>query len=78
MKSNEIENQLKLDLDQNNIKNYFTFNWSVPSLSKALNIKLSCAFRLSEYEQLSKINCSGLWIDAFHSIGYDETIDTTS
>lgn len=76
VKSSEIENQLKLNLDKNNIKNYFTFDWSVPSLIKALNIKLSCAFRLSEYEQFIFDNCSWAWIDAFHSIWYDEKLLT--
>jgi len=74
VKSSEIENQLKLCLENNKIKNYFTFDWSVPSLIKALNIKLSCAFRLSEYEQFIFNNCSWVWIDSFHSIWYDEKL----
>lgn len=74
IKSSEIENKLKQILQTNNITNYFTFDWSVPSLIKAIQIQLICAFRLSEYEKEIIPNCSWAWLDAFHSIWYDETL----
>jgi len=73
IKSSEIENKLKQILQTNNITNYFTFDWPVPSLIKALQAQLVCAFRLSEYEKEMIPNCSWAWIDAFHKIWYDET-----
>ena len=54
------------------ISNYFTFDWSVPSLFKALSYDITCAFRLSEYEKDIIPNCTWAWIDSFHSIWYDE------
>lgn len=71
-KSSEIENKLKQILQTNNITNYFTFDWPVPSLIKAIQVQLVCAFRLSEYEKEIIPNCLWVWIDAFHSIWYNE------
>lgn len=71
IKSSEIEYELKSILDRSKISNYFTFDWSIPSLLKALNHNLICAFRLSEYEKDIIPNCSWVWIDAFHSVWYD-------
>ena len=72
IKSVELEKKLKQILDSNNIVNYFTFDWPIPSLLKAIQIPLICAFRLSEYEKEFIPNCSWAWIDTFHSIWYDE------
>lgn len=72
VKSSEIEDRLKKVIEDNNILNYFTFDWPVPSLIKAIQAQLVCAFRLSEYEKEIIPNCSWAWIDAFHSIWYDK------
>lgn len=71
VKSTEIENELHSILNEFNISNYFTFDWPVPSLLKALKQKLSCAFRLSEFEKDIIPGCDWVWIDSFQTIWYD-------
>ena len=71
IKSSEIEAELKSILVNLKISNYLTFDWSVPSLFKALSYDITCAFRLSEYEKDIIPNCTWAWIDSFHSIWYD-------
>lgn len=70
IKSVEIEKQLKEIISYYKIKNYFTFDWPIPSLFKAINSNLITAFRLSEYENYIYKNCDWVWIDSFHSIWY--------
>lgn len=77
LKSVEIENQLKKILDKNNITNYFTFDWPVPSLLKAINSKLITAFRLSEYETQIFSECKWVWLDSFHNIWFDDSLITS-
>ncbi|KAF6245773.1 hypothetical protein [Nitrosopumilus sp. b2] len=72
IKSSEIEDDLFTILDDQKISNYFTFDWSIPSLLNALKKNLICAFRLSEYEKDIIPNCSWVWIDSFKSIWYDD------
>ena len=71
IKSSEIENEIKNSLKQSNITNYFTFDWSIPSLMKAINVNLVCAFRLSEYEKEIFPRCDWVWIDTFEHIWFD-------
>jgi len=71
IKSSEIENELHSILHDSKISNYFTFDWPVPSLIKALKKNLNCAFRLSEFEKDIIPDCTWVWIDSFHSIWYD-------
>ncbi len=71
IKSVEIESELKKILSKAKISNYFTFDWPIPSLKKAINYDLNCAFRLSEYEKDIYPNCEWAWIDAFNEIWYD-------
>ena len=71
IKSSEIENELKSVLDNNGINNYFTFDWAIPSLVKALDNHITCAFRLSEYEKEIFPNCKWVWVDFFNNIWYD-------
>lgn len=71
VKSVEIETELKNILDENNITNYFTFDWPIPSMFKAIDRDLHTAFRLSEYETTLFPNCKWVWIDSFHKIWYD-------
>ena len=62
---------MKRILSESQISNYFTFDWPIPSLTKALNCDLNCAFRLSEYEKYIFPNCEWAWIDSFNEIWYD-------
>ena len=71
IKSSGIEPKLKTILTNSKISNYFTFDWSVPSLVNALRYEIICAFRLSEYEKDIIPNCDWVWIDCFHSVWYD-------
>lgn len=71
IKSSGIEPKLKTILTNSKISNYFTFDWSIPSLFKALSYDITCAFRLSEYEKDIIPNCDWVWIDCFHSVWYD-------
>ena len=71
IKSVEIESELKRILSESQISNYFTFDWPTPSLTKALNCDLNCAFRLSEYEKYIFPKCEWAWIDSFDKIWYD-------
>ena len=72
IKSVEIEKNLERIISNMNIKNYFTFDWPIPSLIKAQNNQIICAFRLSEYEKEVFPNCSWVWIDAFKEIWYNQ------
>ena len=72
VKSSEIEHNLKEIINKYNIKNYFTFDHSVPSLVKSIKCNLSCAFRLSEYEKEIIPNCNWVWVDCFENIWYDQ------
>ena len=71
VKSSEIELDLKRILDGLQISNYFTFDWAIPSLRKALSNDITCAFRLSEYEKDVISDCTWTWIDCFEGIWYD-------
>ncbi len=71
IKSSEIELNLKTILKNSKITNYFTFDWPVPSLIKALDFDINCAFRLSEYEKEIIPNCNWVWIDSFKDIWFD-------
>ena len=70
-KKEEIENEIKQTLIKSNISNYFTFDWVVPSLMKALNKEIVCAFRLSEYEKDIFSQCDWVWVDSFQTIWFD-------
>ena len=72
IKSSEMEFELKRIIEKHNIKNYFTFDHSVPSLIKSIKCNLFCAFRLSEYEKEIIPNCDWVWVDCFEKIWYDQ------
>jgi hypothetical protein len=72
IKTTEIEKEMYEILNDNKIENYFTFDWAIPSLLKAMNQGLICAFRLSEYEKEINQKCSWVWVDAFEKIWYNE------
>ena len=72
IKSVEIETNLKKIISKTDLENYFTFDWPIPSLIKAQNNQIICAFRLSEYEKEIFPNCSWVWIDSFKEIWYGQ------
>ncbi|KER07002.1 hypothetical protein AAA799E16_00152 [Marine Group I thaumarchaeote SCGC AAA799-E16] len=74
IKSMEIEERLKEIINEFELKNYFTFDWSIPSLIKAQKKNIVCAFRLSEYEKEFFPNCTWVWVDSFEEIWYDKKI----
>jgi hypothetical protein len=72
IKSSEIQQKLQNLLMKYKIENYFTFDWSMPELLKAIKNNLNCAFRVSEYEKNIIPQCKWAWVDSFHSIWYNE------
>ena len=72
VKSTDIQQNLQEILTKYKIENYFTFDWAVPDLLKAVKNNLICAFRVSEYEKEIIPGCTWVWVDSFHSIWYDE------
>ena len=71
IKNEEVEVELKIILSRSKTTNYFTFDWPISSLHKAISHDLNCAFRLSEYEKDIIPNCSWVWLDSFNEIWYD-------
>jgi len=71
IKNEEVEAELKIILSRSKTTNYFTFDWPISSLHKAISHDLNCAFRLSEYEKDIIPNCSWVWLDSFNEIWYD-------
>ena len=71
IKNEEVEAELKIILSRSKTTNYFTFDWSITSLHKAISHDLNCAFRLSEYEKDIIPNCPWVWLDSFNEIWYD-------
>ena len=47
IKSSEIQQKLQNLLVKYKIENYFTFDWTMPELLKAIKNNLNCAFRVS-------------------------------
>lgn len=72
IKSSGIQQKLLNLLKKYKIENYFTFDWSTPELLHAIKNNLNCAFRVSEYEKNIVPQCKWVWVDAFHSIWYNE------
>ena len=77
IKTTEIEKDLLKILKNYKIENYFTFDWAIPSLIKAIDCGLICACRLSEYEKEINPKCTWAWIDSFHKVWYDEALLTS-
>jgi len=71
VKSCGIEKKLSFLLNSKNI-DYFAFDFSVPYLLNALEQKIVCALRLSEYEKEIFQGPKWIWLDSFNSIWFDE------
>lgn len=72
IKSSGIESDIYNILKKHDHNNYFLFDFSVPYLLKSINLKIPCAFRVSEYEKELFQNCGWVWIDSFHESWYDK------
>jgi len=70
VKSSGIEKKLFTSLNSSNI-NYFAFDFSIPGLLNALEQKIVCALRLSEYEKEIFQGPKWIWLDSFNSVWFD-------
>ena len=76
IKSDGIGQEIKQSLSDYDIKNYCTFDMSIPETLKYINQKLIFLSRMSEYERNTEFTelCNGYWLDAFNSEWYSESI----
>ena len=77
IKSDGLQEQVKLILNELNIENYFLFDMSVPDHKVSLKHGLTCFTRQSEYEKCPLYEDSkGVWLDCFESDWINEEIIT--
>jgi hypothetical protein len=76
IKSNGLQNKLKNQLENYDIKNYFVFDASVPDAIQYINQGLTTFTRQSEYETIAAFYdlADGVWLDEFYSDWIDEKI----
>jgi len=76
IKSDGIGQKIKQSLSDYDIKNYCTFDMSIPETLKYINQKLIFLSRMSEYERNTEFSelCNGYWLDAFNSEWYSESV----
>jgi hypothetical protein len=69
IKSDGLQESLKILLEDFKVNNYFLFDMSVPDAVVSLRNELICYTRQSEYEQPCSFyeQASGVWMDEFHS-----------
>lgn len=69
VKSDGLQEKIKLDLKSSGVDNYFLFDMSVPDLKKSLMADLNCFTRLSDVEMTPSYleACDGVWIDSMES-----------
>lgn len=74
VKADGISSQLSRSLQKFNIQNYFVFDMSIPETLRYLKLQIPFFSRQSEYELTPVLYeaCSGIWIDAFDRIWYNE------
>ncbi len=74
IKSDGIAEHVKDSLSEYNIKNYFTFDMSLPEMIKYINLDLVFLNRISEYENQNTFTelSGGIWLDAFKDEWYSE------
>jgi hypothetical protein len=63
-------------LEEYDIKSYFFFDMSIPDTLSYMRDKLFFYSRQSEYEPTPALydKCSGIWLDCFEGIWYDENV----
>ena len=76
IKSDGIAAQVQKSLSEFNIKNYFTFDLSIPEMIKYINLDLIFLSRMSEYENHPSFSdlSNGIWLDAFNDEWYSKSI----
>jgi hypothetical protein len=76
IKSNGLQNKLKDQLKNFNIKNYFIFDASIPDAIEFINLGMNTYTRQSEYETSPSFYdlADGVWLDEFNSNWIDEDI----
>ncbi len=76
IKSDGIAHEIKQRLSDYDVKNYCTFDMSIPETLKYINQKLIFLSRMSEYERDTEFSelCNGYWLDAFNTEWYSESI----
>tara|TARA_Y100000385_G_C12980281_1_gene588107 strand:- start:30 stop:671 length:642 start_codon:yes stop_codon:yes gene_type:complete len=76
IKSDGIGEQIKKSLLDYNIKNYFTFDMSLPETIKYINLDLTFLSRMSEYESSPVFSdlSSGFWLDTFKNEWYSDSV----
>ena len=69
IKADGLADKLKNILEHNNLKNYFTFDMSLPQMLYYKEIGLNYFTRQSEYEKVPLLyeNAVGVWLDSFKS-----------
>jgi hypothetical protein len=75
IKSDGIGRKIKKALSDYNIKNYFTFDMSIPETIQYINLDLIFFSRISDYEiyPVCPDLSNGLWVDAFKDEWYLES-----
>lgn len=76
IKSDGLQKQLALLLEEHQITNYFTFDMSIPDTLGYLRNDIPFFSRQSEYEPTPCLmeECDGIWLDCFQSVWFDKSI----
>lgn len=74
VKADGLSDLLNQQLKENEIKDYFVFDMSIPETLRYLKLEMNVFIRSSEYEQMDAVllqQAKGIWLDAFTSVWYD-------
>ena len=76
IKSDGLQNLLKISLKKNNINNYFVFDMSIPDTIMYLKEGMNVFIRQSEHEPGTSFyeSATGIWLDAFDGVWYSEEL----
>lgn len=76
VKSDGMQDKIKQALSDFNIASYFMFDMSVPDALQYQKTGLNFFSRISEFEPIDTIipGSSGVWLDAFESEWYDQSL----
>ena len=73
IKSDGLQDLIRLVMEELPIQNYFVFDMSIPDMVQYNKLRIPFFSRQSEYEKnvVFYEECHGVWLDAFESIWYD-------
>lgn len=76
IKSDGLAAKMKYLIEENNIRDYFFFDMSIPDTISYLRNNLNVFIRQSEYEKDLPFyeECNGIWLDSFIDIWFDENL----